>query len=554
MAAKARTAAAPPDAHAASPTVAEQVAEALAGAGVEVAFTFPGGGSNLALLDALQARGVATVLTRSEVGGGLMASTAADINGNPGALIVGLGPGAASAVNAVAHARLDRSPLLLVADRYSDADLETTGHQVIDQRALYAPLVKAYVDAKPEDLDTQISRAIALALEPPRGPVLVEMARDHARSRLGVHVEDPVGKDAAPASPVESDVADAAALARGARKPVVLVGDEARRDVDPAGLVALAERLRAPVMSTYKGKGVFPDTHPLAAGIVTGAEIERPLLTEADLLLTVGLDPVELLARPWTYDPPVVALRLGRDADTYLRPRVTLAGPIDASLAAVRATLGTPASEWEPGDAAARANAMLGQLRNEGGVLPAWRVVEIAQELAGDARVTVDAGAHMFPVTWLWRSERPNRFHISNGLATMGYALPAAIGAALTAPREAVLAFTGDGGFTINAAELETAARVGARVIVLVLNDSSLSLIRVKQEENRQERSNVDFVRSDFARLAESLGVNGASASNEAELRRALGAALGADATTVIDIQIDGSEYAETHRRVRTAS
>jgi acetolactate synthase-1/2/3 large subunit len=554
MAAKARTAAASPGSQVADLTVAEQVAEALANAGVEVAFTFPGGGSNLALLDALQVRGVATVLTRSEVGGGLMASTAADISGYPGALIVGLGPGAASAVNAVAHARLDRSPLLLVADRHSDAELATTGHQVIDQRALYAPLVKAYVDAKPEDLGTQLSRAIGLALKPPRGPVLVEMARDHARSPVSAHAEDPVGTDTVPASLVESDVADAAELVRGARKPVVLVGDEARRDVDPAGLVALAERLRAPVMSSYKGKGVFPDSHPLAAGIFTGAGIERPLLTEADLFLTVGLDPVELLTRPWTFDAPVVALRLGPEPDTYLRPRVTLAGPIDSSLAALRATLGTPASEWVPGDAKERAGAMLRQLRNDGGELPAWRVVEIAQELAGDARVTVDAGAHMFPVTWLWRSERPNRFHISNGLATMGYALPAAIGAALAAPGEPVLAFTGDGGFTINAAELETAARVGAKVIVLVLNDSSLSLIRVKQEENRQERSNVDFVRSDFARLAEGLGVNGARASNESELRTALGAALAADATTVIDIQIDGSEYAETHRRVRSGS
>jgi acetolactate synthase I/II/III large subunit len=554
MAAKARIAAAPHSAQVAKATVAEQVADALANAGVEVAFTFPGGGSNLALLDALQVRGVATVLTRSEVGGGLMASTAADINGNPGALIVGLGPGTASAVNAVAHARLDRSPLLLIADRYSDADLRTTGHQVLDQRALYAPLVKAYVDAQPEDLGRELSRAIALALRPPRGPVLIEMARDHARSRVSAHAEGQVGIDAVPASPVESDVVEAAEQARGARKPVVLVGDEARRDVDPAGLVALAERLRAPVMSTYKGKGVFPDSHPLAAGIVTGAEIERPLLSEADLLLTVGLDPVELLARPWTYDAPVVALRLGSEADSYLRPRVTLAGPLAASLSALRATLGQTASEWTPGDARERADAMLAQLRSDGGALPAWRVVEIAHELAGDARVTVDAGAHMFPVTWLWGSDRPNRFHISNGLATMGYALPAAIGAALAAPRELVLAFTGDGGFTINAAELETAARVGAKVIVLVLNDSSLSLIRVKQEENRLERSNVDFVRSDFARLAESLGVKGASASNEAELRTALRAALAAQATTVIDVQIDGSEYAETHRRVRSGS
>jgi acetolactate synthase I/II/III large subunit len=554
MAAKARSEAAPSGSPPTSPTVAEAVAAGIAEAGIELAFTFPGGGSNLALLDALQARDVTTVLTRSEVGGGLMAATAADITGNPGLLIVGLGPGAASAVNAVAHARLDRSPLLLVADRYSDQDLATSGHQVLDQAGLYRPLMKTCIDATPDDLARELPRAVRLALEPPRGPVLIEMARDHARAPMSGQFEEAADAAGARASALAGDVADAARLVGAARKPVILVGEEARRDVDPAKIVALAELICAPVMSSYKAKGVFPDSHPLAAGIVTGAAIERPLLSEADLLLCVGLDPIELLARPWAYSADVVALRLGSDDDPYLSPRVTLASPIDAALSELLARVGAPASEWAEGEVSARAMATREQLRSEGGELAAWRVVEIAQEIAGDARVTVDAGAHMFPVTWLWRSERPNRFHISNGLATMGYALPAAIGAALAAPEEVVLAFTGDGGFTINAAELETAARLRVKVIVLVLNDSSLSLIRVKQEEGRLARSNVDFLRSDFARVAEGFGATGARASSEAELRDALRAALAAMTTTVIDVAIDGSEYTETHRRVRSGS
>jgi acetolactate synthase-1/2/3 large subunit len=194
---------------------------------------------------------------------------------------------------------------------------------------------------------------------------------------------------------------------------------------------------------------------------------------------------------------------------------------------------------------------MLDSLRAEGGRLSAWRAVEVAQEVAGDALVTVDAGAHMFAATWFWRSERPNRFHISNGLATMGFAVPAAIGAAIAEPGETVIAFTGDGGFTINAAELETAARTGTKVIVLVLNDASLSLIRVKQDEIGLERSDVDFVRSDFAQMAESLGAAGARASTEAELATAVEAALAHDGPTVVDIEIDGSEYAQIHTRIR---
>jgi acetolactate synthase-1/2/3 large subunit len=345
--------------------------------------------------------------------------------------------------------------------------------------------------------------------------------------------------------------AAAAAAVSAAMRPIVLVGEEARRDLDQRPLLDLAEALSAPVLTTYKAKGAFPESHPLWAGIVTGAAIERPLLAEADLFVTVGLDPVELLSRPWPFDTPVVALRRNTAPDTYLKPSWTLTGELEHSLQTLHAGLAARRSAWAVDDSARHLSAMRGPLRGHSSHLSAIDVVEITQDVLGDPIVTVDAGAHMFAATWFWRSERPNRFHISNGLATMGFAVPAAIGAAIARPQETVVAFTGDGGFTINAAELETAARVGTKVIVVVLNDASLSLIRVKQAEIGWRRSNVDFVRSDFARVAEGLGVRGLRADTGATLRDALALARTSDGTSVIDVAIDGEEYGALHRTIR---
>jgi acetolactate synthase-1/2/3 large subunit len=536
------------------PTVADAVADGVAAAGVRMVFTFPGGGSNLVLLEALQARGIVTMLTRSEGAGAFMASAVADVSGVPGVLVVGLGPGAASAVNGAAHALLDRSPLLIIADRYSAAEAATTGHQLIDQGAMLEPVVKARLETAADDAAQTIARALALTLHPPRGPVLLEMPRDRARMPAYDFGSVTADHRRPGADGLEGDVSAVSAALGGALGPVLLVGEEARRILEPSLLVELAERFEAPVLTTYKAKGVFPESHRLAAGILTGAEIERPLLTETDLMVAIGLDPVELLARPWPCQAQVVAIRHSADLGRYLAVRWDLVGDLDIALGRLLAEIDRPSSRWEPMDAAQRGASMRGQLRTGTHGLPIWRVVEVAQELLGDPVVTVDAGAHMLGVTWFWRSERPNRFLISNGLGTMGFALPAAIGLAISAPGESVLAFTGDGGFTMNAAELETAARSKAKVIVLVLNDASLSLIRVKQADVGLSRSNVDFVRSDFAVVAEGFGVRGARATTEAELREALMDAVDAPVTTVIDIASDGSEHAELHRRIRGAA
>jgi acetolactate synthase-1/2/3 large subunit len=165
--------------------------------------------------------------------------------------------------------------------------------------------------------------------------------------------------------------------------------------------------------------------------------------------------------------------------------------------------------------------------------------------------VTVDAGAHMLAVTWGWRSSLPRRFLISNGLATMGFALPAAVAAALAHPQEPVIAFTGDGGLLLHGGELETAARIGARLLVMVLNDSSLSLIRIKQEERGYRRTGVDFGAVDAAGFGRSLGAVGYTARTAEELRSAIGAALTQSRPAVLDVRISGSEYGELQRVIR---
>jgi acetolactate synthase I/II/III large subunit len=536
------------------PTVADAVAAGIEAAAIRVVFTFPGGGSNLALLESLQARGILTILTRSEAGGAFMAAAVADVSGTPGVLIVGLGPGAASAVNGAAHALLDRSPLLIIADRYSEADAATTGHQLIEQGAMLAPVVKARAETVADDVAETVARALAITLDAPRGPVLLEMPRDSARMPAWDFDRVEPTHRRPEADGLKGDVSAVSSVLDSALRPILLIGEEARRILDPSLLVQLAERFEAPVLTTYKAKGAFPESHRLAAGILTGAEIERPLLTEADVMVAIGLDPVELLARSWPYEAQMVAVRHAADLGRYLPVHWELIGNLDVGLRRLLAVIDRPSSQWDPSDAVQRGAYMRDQLRTGTHILPIWRVVEVAQELLGDPVVTVDAGVHMFGVTWFWRSERPNRFHISNGLGTMGFALPAAIGLAIASPSESVLAFTGDGGFTINAGELETAARCGAKVIVLVLNDASLSLIRVKQADVGLSRSNVDFVRSDLARVAEGLGARGARAASEPELRQALLDALAAPLTTVIDVAIDGTEHADLHRRIRGAS
>jgi acetolactate synthase-1/2/3 large subunit len=529
-----------------STTVAAHLAATIAAETAVPVFAFPGGGSNLDVIEELGSRGVEVVVAHSEGGAAFMAATVADLSGRPATLLVGLGPGVANAVNGVAHAWLDQSPLLVVSDRFAADELDTSGHQVLDHAALLAPVTKWHVTLTAANAREAVRRALAEAMTPPCGPVHIELPRDVAGAAVGDAF--PAGTDQVSAAP-EIPPAVAAALT-AAFQPLLLVGDEAA-GASQETLVALAEQLRAPVLTSYKGKGVFPERHPLWCGIVTNAAVESGVLLGADAIVAIGLDPVELLPRPWTAPPPLLSLRAHGEAAPGYGATCELIGDVPTLVGELRAALGACASKVTAESVATARDAMLSRLR-----IPApFSAVEVVEAVLAAApastTVTVDAGAHMFAATWFWRSTEPQRFLISNGLATMGYAVPAAVAASLARPGEPVLAFTGDGGFLLHGAELETAVRLGAKIVVIALNDSSLSLIRIKQEDKRYRRAAVDYAHVGLADVGRALGAAGTTVDDAAGLRAAVSAALDADCPSVIEVLLPGSEYRALQHAIR---
>jgi acetolactate synthase-1/2/3 large subunit len=523
-------------------TVADVVAARLSNEGVRALFGVPGGGGNLDLIDAAGRAGVPFVLTATETAAAIAAMAQAEITGRPGACLTTLGPGVASAVNGVACAFLDRAPLVVFTDGYADGHVFE--HQRLRHRALLGSLTKASVRLSPAGAVQAMGDAIVAALSPPPGPVHVECPGDVLRQPVEASA------DLGAMSPEFQDDPRVSRLVSRARKPLLLVGLGARA-ADAAGAVrALVDR-GIPAMVTYKAKGVVPDRHPMFAGVLTNGAIEQRMLGESDLLVGVGLDPVELLPRPWTAPAPVLALGRWPVGDTH----VPFAAQAVGDLALILEHVGTwlSASEWAPGAAAAHASRMREAVRSgvAGGLSPA-RVVEMAAErLAGRARVTVDAGAHMFPSTLLWPVGEPNGMLISNGLSTMGFALPAAVGASLVDRDRPVVALTGDGGLLMAAGELVTIARERLRVIVVVFNDGALSLIDIKQRRRGFVPAGVSIGTVDWCALARSVGIRAWSASEPHALAEALGLAVDHDGPALIEAPIDPAAYDAMVRAVR---
>jgi acetolactate synthase-1/2/3 large subunit len=261
---------------------------------------------------------------------------------------------------------------------------------------------------------------------------------------------------------------------------------------------------------------------------------------------------VELLPRPWTVSAPVVYCGRWPVADAHVPFALQLIAEIAAALDELERSM-SPAdwSREEVHEHAARQR-RLASVPAPG--LSAQRVIEIAaRRLAATCRVTVDAGAHMFPATMFWPVGAPGEMLISNGLSTMGFALPAAIGASLLDGNRPVVALTGDGGLLMCAGELLTAARERLRIIVIVFDDASLSLIEIKQQAKRFGPAGVALAPIEWPALARSLGVTAFGAGTESELERAIDGALVCEGPSLIAARIDRTNYAETVRAIRGA-
>jgi acetolactate synthase I/II/III large subunit len=464
------------------PTIADLVLCRLREAGVSFIFGVPGGGSNLDIIAAASRAGIPFVLTATETGAAIAAIAQAEVSGRPGVCLTTLGPGVSSVVNGVACASLERAPLLVLTDCQAGPAGGIFEHQRLAHRALLAPVTKWSAAICADTADAIVREAVERATMNPRGPVHLECPGDLASREWREAGRAPGEHDVARSlSETASDVAGStphlsdAALARlepllsNARTPLLIVGLGARRPLDAEAIAALCASHGMPAMVTYKAKGVVPDSDAHFAGVFTNAAIEQAVIAQADLLIGVGLDPVELIPRPWTHPQPIVNITPWVVDDRHVPFAAQLVTDVPSGMQWIGKLL--PAAGWDLDMVHRAVVAQRQTLCPEASRLSAHRVVQVAAAAATRARVTVDAGAHMFPATMLWPVSEPNGMLISNGLSTMGFALPAAIGAALMERERApgaihdhdrpVVALTGDGGLLMCAGELRTASASG---------------------------------------------------------------------------------------------
>ncbi|HWZ33701.1 MAG TPA: thiamine pyrophosphate-binding protein [Bryobacteraceae bacterium] len=514
-------------------TNADLIVKELLDAGVDRLFGMPGGGSNADLIEAAGSAGLPFTLAHTETASAFMASAQAEITGKPGACLATLGPGAASLMNGVANAYLERIPLIVLTDCQSDA---TFGHQNLPQREMFAPLVKWTGRPRASEVGDALRCAIDASMRFPQGPVHLDLSSDVT----GAAAEKAAAKNALHDCRASNDTADS--LLQSARRPVFLLGLGARRPETARAIREACERFRIPALVTYKAKGVVPDRHPWFGGVLTNGTLEREILERADVFIAVGLDPVEMLPRAWKYPQPLIAIGEGRIEQKYF----TVAHEMDGDIG-----LALRESVWDSDEIARIATGQRRRMRPAGDGLLPHRVAELTAEVYAGARITVDAGAHMFPIMSLWPAEEPCGVLISNALSSMGFALPAAIGAALLDRSKPVVAFTGDGGLLMCVAELRTAARENLRIRVIVFDDRDLTLIRMKQVQRGYRTDGVSMGEVDWCAVAGGLGVLAREAADEASLAAALSETAHHPGPVLIAARINPATYVEIMRALR---
>lgn len=533
--------------------IAESLVAACREAGTTHVFGVPGGGSNLDVVGAAVDQGMTFVLTHTETAATIMAAVSAQLTGAPGLAVATRGPGLASAVNGIAQALLDRQAVVLVTDCVAADDRARVSHQRIDQQAIMRPITKGSIVLNVAD--GTAARVVQLATGGRPGPVHVDI--------------DPsaVGPDTqVPHDPTVGHLGEIRQLMdaiSSAERPVLIVGggtvvqSPSRRSEVAAILHRIGGSAHVPMLTTYQARGMVPDDVSWSAGIATGATIESPLLFEADLVIGLGLDPVELIPAVWPYDAPVVlAGAWAIDDSTWFADRLVaeVVGDLTVLTQAVAdAFVGT----WRAGSGQAHRLRAQAELRAAVPITPTavvpQDVVEIVAAYAPAGTIaTADAGAHMLVAMPLWPVREPGGMVISSGLATMGFSLPAAIAAALARPGTPVVCFTGDGGLGMALAELETVARLKLPIVVVVFDDALLSLIAAKQAPHGHGgAAAVTYQPIDFAAVARACGMQAERVSDADGLRDAAARAFAAGGPVLLDVAVDPSAYGAVLDAVR---
>lgn len=522
-------------------SVASYLGQSLAREGIKYMFGYPGG-ATVELAEMARRSGTEFVLAHSEWAAGYMAGMYGDLTGRPGVLATTLGPGATNAVNATAQAYLDRQPMLTFTGRVSLRD-GNHAHQNLDQRAIFGPVTKWSTTVSGASFARNLRRAMRIATDERPGPVHFDIPADEAQADCPETDVVPLHdyqRAYGPAGAIDA----AAGMLLASRRPVLIAGNTARRRGASAGIAQLAERKGIPVLTTPKAKGVIDERHPLWAGVIqmAGHRFMDGLISRADLVIAVGFDPVELITA-WNQSAPVLHIDYTSNTDDVYTSALDLIGDINATCSELASSrLG--ASGWTERDLADHRRQYLETVVLNSNELTPSHVVFATREAAPESSIMIsDVGSHKMLLGGLWPTYSPNTFFMSNGLGTMGIALPSAIATQLVYPDRRVICGVGDGGLAMVAGELGTVADRELPILIIVFNDGALDRIRRKQWANSFPAVGTEFGNPDFVRLAESYGISAYGASSKDEFAKALAKAQEASGPFLIDAKIDTEEY-----------
>lgn len=530
---------------------ADILAARLAAAGCKRAFGIPGG-EVLALIDAIDRAGIRFILTKHENAAGFMAEGGWHADGAIPVLIATLGPGVANAVNVVANAMQDRVPLLFLTGCVDRGEAESYTHQVFDHQALLRPIVKASFRAERGTIGLVTEKALALAFDGQPGPVHIDLPVSVAEAETQEGVDPRLGPPRSPArfrAAEDAVFVDAVRALSAAKKPLAIAGVDAVNDNAGPAIEAFCKRHGVPLVTTYKGKGLIDEDDPIvvaAAGLSPMADrIVLPLVADADCILLLGYDPIEMRAgwrEPWPSSATVVEISpvLRTHGMHFVGHR--LHGRISETLESLQVHL-KPSETW----ANAAPRAVKAALREAFPVKAAFGPGEVfaalREAMPRETIATADSGAHRILLSQMWHCRAPRSLLQSSALCTMGCAVPLAAGYKLAEPGRPIIAFVGDAGLEMGLGELATLRDLEIPVVVVVLVDHSLALIELKQRASQRPNLGVDFPGTDFPAVVRALGGESMWIDDVDTLKREAVNALARDRFTVLACRIGRCPY-----------
>lgn len=538
---------------------ADLVVECLVNEGVEVVFGIPGE-ENIPLLEAIERNGnIRFVLTRHEQGAGFMAATYAHITGKPGVCLATLGPGALNLTLPAAQANASTTPLVAICAQGNVSRLYKESHQIIDLVSLFQPITQwSSMMLAPSTAPEMVRKAFSIAQRKRPGATCLVIPEDISEMSVPENAKPLPLPRPLHILPAPDTIDEAAKIISQAKTPIILAGNGVARSHAQEQLRAFAEQLNVPVATTFEGKGVFPDNHPNALGVVgfMHRDYENFAFDTADLIIAVGFsiqqfDPKKINPN---IDKTIIHINtFVEDTDAHYPTALNIMADIGQTLKTLTNVLKDRNITFDVTHPKIR-QMITDELRsfendNSIPMKPQRVVYDTRRAVPEGTKVLVDTGALKMWMARLYPTMHPNTCIIDNSLSTMAWTLPGAVGASFIKDNSGkintkpVLAVMGDGSFMMNVQEIETAVRVGSRMVVLVWEDNAYGLIKWKMDLHAGEHEYVDFTNPNVPKLAESFGARGHVVQKPEDLYNMLKEALEQESgVDVIACPVDYSE------------